>query len=324
MPREKRYLSLAVVIISVALTISSCGLSKEEKAYKESCGKLLANLTNMNKFPTTGNIDQFADAGYVSLVSGKENREKFKVAALSKFPFLSSVINKGEWPTSQPSQYTGISLQAWEMALVGTGFSLDMSETDRRYILDEKPEAYPKFAKFVNKVANEKACGRFENENIRASKKQNWDLKIKVQWSQAENMIQDIGSMFEAILACDSIGKFEGNKCSQVNYVSKNDDYSESKVCNSQKLSITEYSGEPGVSCGILSFTIFQADLDTGACQALGNWTDANGNSRIAIFAGCGFVENSSYKLAVRLGNNVTYTTRLGTDKTVVSFSLVN
>lgn len=97
--------------------------------------------------------------------------------------------------------------------------------------------------------------------------------------------------------------------------------------CTGQ-LRITENSASSG-DCGYMKIKVFQSDLDTGSCKFLGNWTDRNGTSRIGLFEYCSafqagsIKENYSYTLYVKVVGPTTYTTRLGTDRSVLEFSVL-
>lgn len=94
-------------------------------------------------------------------------------------------------------------------------------------------------------------------------------------------------------------------------------------------LKITENSATYG-DCGFIRVEVFQSDLDTGSCNFLGYWTDKNGSSRTGLFEYCGafqaggFQEDRSYTLYVKNNGATSYTTRLGTDKTVLSFTVLD
>jgi hypothetical protein len=279
----------------------------------------------MNKSLHFGDLDRDVDTEYVVLVSGKSSRNQFKELILKRFPFLSDIQPNNKDARTFELNLTKISYDSWTQAVAGTGFNSELSSSDTSRVAQDDDGA---FTQIINplveraigpEIPDKKnpatGCGKVAPEI---------SDKIHTNWSQVQDMTWNFAGDILAIKTCEQFGNFEGKKCANSDYVMPKEDFSDKARCSKKNLSITETSGEPGVSCGMLSFSIFQADLNTGACQALGNWTDANGVSRVAIFAGCGFVENNSYRLPVVLGNNVTYTTRLGSQNTVVSFSLAN
>ena len=81
--------------------------------------------------------------------------------------------------------------------------------------------------------------------------------------------------------------------------------------------------------CGKLSFEILQADLQTGECNFLGYWKDAQGTRRIGVVTFCdvydkgSFVEGNVYKVGVRINGVTSYRTRLGYENSVLSFTAV-
>jgi hypothetical protein len=142
----------------------------------------------------------------------------------------------------------------------------------------------------------------------------NWDYwNEKVLWS-----FSDALDVLEWVKDCDD--KKYG-ACSKKEYVSSGKTTIDTS-CGSSNLSITVNDNEPGVSCGKLSFSIFQADKNTGDCLALGYWNDRNGSQQVGAFFSCGLEEGLRYSTTVRVGNDYTYTTNAGTQKTVISFSL--
>ena len=96
----------------------------------------------------------------------------------------------------------------------------------------------------------------------------------------------------------------------------------------SNKLLVNELSAAYG-DCGYLKVEVLQSDLDTGACNFLGYWTQANGSRKIGLFEYCSaftggsIEEDSTYNLYVRVGGPTTYTSRIGTDRSVLSFTVI-
>jgi hypothetical protein len=97
--------------------------------------------------------------------------------------------------------------------------------------------------------------------------------------------------------------------------------------CNGS-LQITELNYSPG-DCGKIPFDVFQADLATGDCTFLGDWTDANGKPRIGIVNFCNvynkatFQEGKSYSIKVRVDGVTSYNTKLGYQNEVLSFTAI-
>lgn len=133
----------------------------------------------------------------------------------------------------------------------------------------------------------------------------------------------EVGSSDETTLAFKSIEP--GISRSQIDEESKSE-----KIGNcTGALKITENSASYG-DCGFIRVEVFQSDLDTSSCSFLGYWTDKNGSSRIGLFEYCGafqaagFQEDRSYTLYVKNNGSTSYTTRLGTDKRVLSFTVLD
>jgi hypothetical protein len=72
--------------------------------------------------------------------------------------------------------------------------------------------------------------------------------------------------------------------------------------------------------CGELTFKIFQADLNTGECRALGYWNDDIGQEQIGIFNICGLRQGLTYTNSLEVGPPITYESAFGM-RTVLSFS---
>jgi hypothetical protein len=96
----------------------------------------------------------------------------------------------------------------------------------------------------------------------------------------------------------------------------------------SNKLKVNELSAVSG-DCGYLKIEVLQSDLDTGSCNFLGYWTEAGGARKIGFFEYCsafraGSVEEDlTYTLYVRVGGPTSYTSRLGTSRSVLSFTVI-
>ena len=81
--------------------------------------------------------------------------------------------------------------------------------------------------------------------------------------------------------------------------------------------------------CGKMKFEVFQADLNTGRCTFLGYWIDENENRKIGVVNFCdryepgGFSEGSEYEIKVKIDGSTSYTTRMGFENEVLSFSAV-
>lgn len=96
----------------------------------------------------------------------------------------------------------------------------------------------------------------------------------------------------------------------------------------SNKLKVNELSAAIG-DCGYIKIEVLQSDLDTGSCNFLGYWTEANGAKKIGLFEYCSAFtagsidEDSTYTLYVRVDGPTTYTSRLGTNRSVLSFTVI-
>jgi hypothetical protein len=138
-----------------------------------------------------------------------------------------------------------------------------------------------------------------------------WNEKVLWSYGDALNTLEWMKDCEEKTYGDCSNKKYVDNGSTTVN-----------TSCADVKLKITVNDNEPGVSCGKLSFSIFQADKNTGDCLALGYWNDRNGSQQVGAFFSCGLEEGSSYTAAVKVGNPYTYTNSYNVEKTVISFSL--
>lgn len=96
----------------------------------------------------------------------------------------------------------------------------------------------------------------------------------------------------------------------------------------SSPLSVSELSYTVG-SCGMLDVRVIQADLVTGKCQFLGEWSDANGKTKTGLFSFCTkykestFTEGLNYSIRVRVEGTTSYQTRGGWQNSVLTFTAV-
>lgn len=95
--------------------------------------------------------------------------------------------------------------------------------------------------------------------------------------------------------------------------------YDAAEACKGS-LQITVNGAEYG-ECGKLTFEVFQADMNTGACMALGWWRDKNGVEQVGAFYFCNLEEGLTYSTNVKVGSETTYTNSFGVEKTVISFT---
>jgi hypothetical protein len=93
-------------------------------------------------------------------------------------------------------------------------------------------------------------------------------------------------------------------------------------------LEITELNASKN-DCGLSKVEVYQSDLNTGNCQFLGYWIDANGVEKPGLFSYCGnfragsYFENKTYEIYVRVKGTKTYETSLGTLNEVVEFEVI-
>lgn len=148
-----------------------------------------------------------------------------------------------------------------------------------------------------------------------------YDNQVEFQWGYYHSQLNDYVDNYFWVLACQQNGKVDGEKCAGSKYVSS--PTNPNSLCN-ERLKTTSNGAEPGITCGKLRFTVFQADNNTGACMALAWWNDKNGVEQVGAFYSCGLEEGLSYDEKVTVGNPTTYTNNFGVEKTVTTFSLRN
>lgn len=99
------------------------------------------------------------------------------------------------------------------------------------------------------------------------------------------------------------------------------------EVCG-ERLKIDELTAEFG-DCGKLRVEVFQSDLNTGQCLFLAEWTTSSGSTKYGLFDYCtsfqeaSFKEDYSYDVKVRVQGPTTYTTKSGTQNTVLRFEVI-
>lgn len=99
------------------------------------------------------------------------------------------------------------------------------------------------------------------------------------------------------------------------------------EVCG-ERLKVDELTAEFG-DCGKLKVEVFQSDLNTGTCSFLAEWTTSNGSTKYGLFDYCtsyqegSFKEDYSYDVKVRVQGPTTYTTKSGTQNTVIRFEVI-
>lgn len=102
---------------------------------------------------------------------------------------------------------------------------------------------------------------------------------------------------------------------------------SRAKLCTN-KLVASETDFNVG-ACGKLSVEVFQSDLATGVCNFLGYWTDSNGNRKTGYFEYCStykagsIIESRTYNLKLSIIGTQNYTTKLGYETEVLSFTVI-
>ena len=323
-------LRLVLYAIISSIIVSGCsGDSRndsEVRALKDQAGTCTIVKTQVAAFVSAlGANEKYLKWESFKLLTGKDQRDKMKDNILSVAPFLKeSKYDKLPYLNKQVGSsadfYTD-SLQ--QLDLLDFFFSKTegelLSAQDReKYLNGDWTEADnyigPVVASIFGSYFGSPMIGDPSSDPGICGDDLNWEYwNEKVLWAFGDAL-----EVLEWVRDCDE--KTYGS-CSSKQYISKGSTTIDTS-CSSRNLKITVNDNEPGVSCGKLSFSIFQADKNTGDCLALGYWNDRNGNEQVGAFFNCGLEEGMSYSATVRVGNDYTYTNNFGAEKTVISFSI--
>jgi len=262
----------------------------------------------------------YYDGDSVAMLLGDETRASNKAFIYSTFPFMQDYSIEGLSAGDYDSGPNDFRVMVAEQFLALTPNPLALPEDELSAMEVSAETAYvdvvePKVLRIMGDDLGEIGCSSLDSASEAEYGTWVYQMYEDVLTAAEESKTHLLG-----ILLCERDGEIDGVACDKVDFDGGSTSISE--YCESQQLSITSNDNEPGVSCGTLSFEIFQADQNTGDCMALGYWTDRNGVEQVGAFFGCGFEEGLSYEEVLVVGNPYTYTNTFGTENTVVSFSL--
>lgn len=332
-PQDSRYLHklrsiVCVAVLSLVISGCSAGSSGESgvRALKDEAGTCAIVKGQVATFASTiDSIEDYYKWESFKLLTGKDQRTKMKEKILSVAPFLSDqkfenlpYLKTGDGAQTDIYSDSEQELDLLEFFFKKTEGELLSPEDRDAYLngdwLEEDNYIGPVVASIFGSFFGSPMIGDPTSDPGVCGANYNWDFwNEKVLWAYGDAL-----EVLEWVKDCEE--KTYGD-CSSKEYVSSGDTTIDTS-CSGQKLNITVNDNEPGFSCGKLSFSIFQADNNTGDCLALGYWNDRNGVEQVGAFFECGLEEGMRYTATVRVGNNYTYTNNFGSKKTVLSFSI--
>lgn len=319
-----------VCVIVFTLLISGCSGSSSDdsgaRALKDEAGTCATVKGQVATFASTiGSIEEFYKWESFKLLTGKDQRAKMKEKILTAIPFLSepkyaNIPYLSDGQSTQTEFYGDAEkeLDLLEFFFKKTEGELLSPEDRDAYLngdwLEEDNYIGPVVAGIFGSFFGSPSIGNPTSDPGVCGADYDWDYwNEKVLWAY-----NDALEVLKWVKDCE---EETYGACSSKEYVSSGDTTIDTS-CASLKLNITVNDNEPGFSCGKLSFSIFQADNNTGDCLALGYWNDRNGNEQVGAFFECGLEEGMRYTATVRVGNDYTYTNNFGSKKTVLSFSI--
>jgi hypothetical protein len=287
------------------------GLSEDDKAL---CDLMRENLNdsyqNSNFFLQNKGIESVA----LAFTKGDVFREEFLEATNELHPWLL------EAPLEDTTQSDYIRANVWQIATAGTPLEYEMTGAQKERLLSEDDLSVDEFIDVLHmdvlsSETNETGC--YAADQLRIEEANDSNLQTTYQaFLRTESLLETVAEQLIVIRGCKMSGSYVGSACVKDDL--KSSPSKDIDTCD-QKLSITENTANYG-DCGKLTFTVFQADLNTGDYRALAWWTDKNGNRQLGMFMIGGLEEGSTYTMSVSVGRETTYTNELGAEKTVVTF----
>lgn len=321
----------SIVFISIFLIlISGCsggaGDDSGVRALKDETGTCATVRGQVATFASTlGSLEEYYKWESFKLLTGTEQRADMKEKILSVAPFLAEpkfanlpYISGAQGSKNEFYGDSDKELDLLEFFFKKTEGALLSPEDRDAYLngdwLEEDNYIGPIVASIFGSFFGSPTIGNPTSDPGVCGTDYDWDFwNEKILWAY-----DDALEVLEWVKDCE---EETYGACSSKKYVSSGDTTVDTS-CASLKLSITVNDNEPGISCGKLSFSIFQADKNTGDCLALGYWNDRNGSEQVGAFFECGLEEGMRYTATVRVGNDYTYTNNFGSKKTVLSFSI--
>lgn len=250
-----------------------------------------------------------------ALIQSAQDREDYMSKVEKHLPWILSL------PEGNPSDYgyffNLIDARAWEIATKDSDVEFILTSSKNAQLLADSEldldSLLPKPTwEFIGPDVG--VCERYD-VSLEEDKDRDEITDTGMQLIQLDSSLRSIVESSLVIRECQQTGSYDGSKCSRSRYVSSNETID---TC-AGNLKITVNSARYG-DCGNLTFTVFQADLNTGDYGALAWWTDKNGNRQLGMFMIGGLQEGSTYSMKVSVGRETTYTNELGAEKTVVTF----
>lgn len=303
-----------LILSAIVLFTASCaplGLSESDKAL---CDAMRENLNNSyhdsNYFFQNKGLESLS----LALIKGDVFRDEFLEATNELHPWLLTV------PLEDTSQSDYIRANVWQIATAGTSLEYVMTENQKKRFLSEDDLYVDEFIDVLHMdvlSADTNETGCYAADQLRIEEANDPDLQTTYQaFLRTESLLETVAEQLVVIRGCKESGSYIGSAC--VKNDVKSSPSKEVDTCD-KNLSITENTSSYG-DCGKLTFTVFQADLNTGDYRALAWWTDNNGNRQLGMFMIGGLQEGATYTMNVSVGRETTYTNELGAEKTVVTF----
>jgi hypothetical protein len=304
---------ITLIVLSL-LAVSACAPLGPSEAERALCGKIGSNIRSFEaSIAPISRMDK-SDISW-ALIQSAQDREDYILKVRETLPWILSL------PEGNPSDFgyffNLIEARAWEIATKDSEveFILDSSKNEQ-LLADSELDLDSLLPKptweFIGPDVG--ACELYDI-SLEEDEDRDEITDTGMQLIQLSTSLRSIVEASLVIRECQQTGSYDGSKCSESRYVSSTETID---TCPG-KLKVTINTARYG-DCGELTFTVFQADLNTGDYRALAWWTDENGNRQLGMFMIDGLEEGSTYTMKVSVGRETTYTNELGAEKTVVTF----
>jgi hypothetical protein len=254
------------------------------------------------------------DSLSLAFLKGNEFRNEFLEVTNESYPWLLEI------PQDSNSQSDYIRAKVWQIATAGTNLEYSVTESQKSRFLGEADLSVDEFIDVLHMdvlSADTNETGCYAADKLLIEEASDSDLQTTYQaFLRTESLLETVAEQLVVIRGCKESGSYIGSAC--VKNDVKSSPSKEVDTCD-KNLSLTENTANYG-DCGKLTFTVFQADLNTGDYRALAWWTDKNGNRQLGMFMIGGLQEGATYTMNVSVGRETTYTNELGAEKTVVTF----
>jgi hypothetical protein len=322
------YIAMGALIFSIILSGCSSNSAEESSMSAlndeaKTCSIVKDQVVNF--VSTLDSTEKYTSWDSFKLLTGKDQREKMREAILSVAPFLSEskyanlpYLNAGQGSSSELYSDAEQQLDLLEFFFDKSEGKLLTPEDRQEYLygdwMEQDNYIGPVVASIFGSYFGDPMIGDPTSDPGICGAEFNWEY-----WNY--EVLGSYGNALDVLEWVKDCNEKTNGDCSKEEYVSTGETTIDTS-CGSAKLKITVNDNDPGLSCGTLSFEIFQADNATGDCLALGYWNDRNGVEQVGAFFHCGLEEGLSYTATVRVGRDYTYTNNYGATKSVVSFSL--